>query len=280
VARGSKRRPSTSRGPSPSAKPNAGSGSGGGATSTTRRSSGTKAAAGTSSAGARSSAPTRARSTTFKVTAAVLSGLAALGIFVGIELFLHRTTPEERALLAAAPQAIQAAGCTEVQRVAPYPGDIDRAHIGGPQVPSAPALSSYPSVPPVSGPHEPAPLAAGAYRNPPDVFAAIHALEHAAVVIWVDPAHANDPEVERIRAFFTRPDEVNHVIVAPYSYPDEGAAGRLPEGTRMALAAWHRLELCRNPSLAVAYDFVHRYRFDLYHWSSYEGEAPERFAPI
>jgi hypothetical protein len=48
----------------------------------------------------------------------------------------------------------------------------------------------------------------------------------------------------------------------------------------MALAAWHRLELCRKPSLAVAYDFVHRYRFDLYHWSSYEGEAPERFAPI
>jgi uncharacterized protein DUF3105 len=212
--------------------------------------------------------------------AAVLSGVAALGVFVGLELFLHRTSPEEKALLASAPQAIQAAGCSEVESVAPYPGDVDRAHIGGPQVPTAPKLSTYPTVPPVSGPHEPSPLGAGAYRNPPDVYAAIHSLEHASVVIWIDPSLASSREVERIRAFFTQPDEISHVIVAPYSYPSQGAAGSLPSGIGMALAAWHRLELCRTPSLAVAYDFVHRYRFDLYHWSSYEGDAPERFAPI
>jgi len=105
--------------------------------------------------------------------AAVLSGVAALGVFVGLELFLHRTSPEEKALLASAPQAIQAAGCSEVQSVAPYPGDVDRAHIGSPQVPTAPKLATYPTVPPVSGPHEPSPLGAGAYRNPPDVYAAI-----------------------------------------------------------------------------------------------------------
>jgi hypothetical protein len=210
----------------------------------------------------------------------VLAGAAALGLFVGIELFLHRTTEEERALLAAAPQAIQAAGCSEVERVPPYPGTVDRAHIGTPQMPSAPDLSTYPSIPPASGPHEPTPLRAGAYRNPPDVYASIHSLEHAAVVIWIDPARASDADVERIRAFFTRPDEVNHVIVAPYSYPDLGPAGKLPAGVGMAMVAWHRLELCREPSLPAAYDFVHRYRFDLYHWSSYEGEAPERFAPL
>jgi hypothetical protein len=224
--------------------------------------------------------PAAARSTAFRLTAAALAGLAALGLFVGIELFLHRTTQEEKALLAAAPQAIQAAGCSEVQRVPPYPGTVDRAHIGGTEVASAPALSSYPSIPPASGPHEPSPLKAGAYRNPPDVYAAIHSLEHAAVVIWIDPNRVSDPAVDRIRTFFSQPDEVNHVIVAPYSFPELGTGGTLPSGIGMALVAWHRLELCREPSLAVAYDFVHRYRFDLYHWSSYEGEAPERFAPL
>ena len=83
-----------------------------------------------------------------------------------------------------------------------------------------------------------------------------------------------------VRGFFSQKHERDHVIVAPYSYPTEGAAGNLPAGTTMALVAWHRLRYCDQPSLAVAFDFVHRFRYDLYQRGAYQGEAPEKFAPI
>ena len=70
------------------------------------------------------------------------------------------------------------------------------------------------------------------------------------------------------------------MIVAPYRYPDQGAAGELPAGTEMALVAWHHVRLCARPSLAVAFDFVHRYRFNLWQRGAYQGDAPEKFAPI
>jgi uncharacterized protein DUF3105 len=245
-----------------------------------RRSTGGAGRPSSAGASAAPAARTQQRSPTFKLVAGIISGVLALGLFVGIELWLHRTTPEEAALLAAAGAAAQTAGCDQVARMAPYAGDLDRAHIGGSDVPTPPALSSYPSIPPVSGPHEPAPLGAGAYHDPPDVWAAIHSLEHAGVIVWIDPALASTPEVERLRAFFSRNDEINHVIVAPYSYPAQGAAGRLPAGTGMALAAWHHLQTCERPSLEVAYAFVHAFRFNLYQWGSYKGDAPERFSPI
>ena len=34
------------------------------------------------------------------------------------------------------------------------------------------------------------------------------------------------------------------------------------------------------PALAVAFQFVHSYRFDLYQWGAYKGDAPEKFTPI
>ena len=49
---------------------------------------------------------------------------------------------------------------------------------------------------------------------------------------------------------------------------------------QMAVVAWHHLRYCAKPSLAIAFDFVHRYRYDLYQWGAYEGDAPEKFTPI
>ena len=36
------------------------------------------------------------------------------------------------------------------------------------------------------------------------------------------------------------------MIVAPYDYPDQGAAGTLPAGTQMALVAWHNVQSART----------------------------------
>ena len=162
----------------------------------------------------------------------------------------------------------------------PYPNGWDRSHVGAEPVVRMPPLSSYPSTPPASGPHDPVPLGAGVYSSAPVIGAAIHSLEHAAVIVWFDPSVAHTGEVRRIESFFARGNERNHVIVAPYDYPAEGAAGKLPAGRTMALVAWHHVMTCAQPSLAVAFEFVHSYRFDLYQSGAYRGDAPEKFAPI
>jgi hypothetical protein len=177
------------------------------------------------------------------------------------------------------------AGCTAVETVPPYaPADLDRSHIGGGDLPVPPPLSSYASRPPASGPHDPRPLASGVYRMPPPVDQTIHSLEHAAVIVWVPPTVLDsDPqtaEFGRLAAFFARPEEIDHVIVAPYNYPDQGPAGMLPAETSMALVAWHRLQLCQRVSLSVALGFVTAYRFDPDAPGRYQGEAPEQGVPI
>jgi len=207
--------------------------------------------------------------------------VAVLVLAVAIDVKVHQPNGRERALLAAAATDAKSAGCAGVTVVPPYPGGDDRTHVGsGSPFSVLPALSSYPSTPPASGPHDPVPLDAGVYATPPSLGAAIHSLEHSAVIVWYDPAAAPAPELTQIQRFFAEGGERNHVIVAPYSYPEEGAAGALPSGRTMALVAWHHLQLCDRPSLAVAYAFVHAYRFDLYQFRAYRGDAPEKYLPI
>jgi hypothetical protein len=211
----------------------------------------------------------------------IVGGLfGALVVFLVVELFLHRLDADEQRLLDQAPAAAVQAGCTGVRTIPPYPGGKDRTHVGGSDLPELPPLSSYPSVPPASGPHFPVPLPAGVYSKPPDIGEAIHSLEHAAVIIWLDPSAMSDPQTEAIKAFFSRGDQRNHVIVAPFDYPNAGAAGKLPDGRQMALLAWHHVRYCDRPSLPVAFDYVYPARDDIYHRGAYRGDAPEKLAPI
>jgi hypothetical protein len=159
-------------------------------------------------------------------------------------------------LAAQATAGAAVAGCSAVRIVAPYPGGLDRAHVGS-GVPALPPLSSYPSTPPASGPHEPTPLDAGVYAEPPPIGSAIHSLEHGAVIVWYAPTSA--PAATPLGAFFAQAANRDHVIVAPYDYPDQGAAGTLPGDVGMALVAWHRIQTCRTPNLPVAVAFVQRY---------------------
>jgi len=206
--------------------------------------------------------------------------LLTLALVVVIEIYLHRLNGTERRLLAEAPAAVQAVSCTSVQDVKPYPGGLDRTHIGSPQARLMPPLSTYPSVPPASGPHDPIPLDAGVYTSPPPIARTIHSLEHAAVIIWYDPSAVGSLGLRQIRDFFQQGNERNHVIVAPYEYPNQGAVGRLPAGRQMALVAWHHVQYCGQPSLPVAFAFVHSYRFNLWQYGAYRGDAPEKFLSI
>jgi hypothetical protein len=206
--------------------------------------------------------------------------ILALVALAALLVLVHRLSPDERALLAQATDAAVAAGCTDVRVVPPYPGGLDRAHVGGGDVPSMPSLDRYPSIPPASGPHGGATLPAGTYQSAPAMDAAIHSLEHGAVIVWYDPAASSQPELAELLSFFRTSDEGTHVIVAPFDYPAENQSGRLPDGSAMALVAWHHVRHCREVNLPVAFSFVEEYRFNLYRWGSYRGDAPERFAPI
>ena len=81
--------------------------------------------------------------------------------------------------------------CSTVRTLGAYPNNEDRSHIGAQgatgTVASPPPLSTYPSTPPASGPHNPSPLDAGVYSQAPDVYRVIHSMEHGAVIIWYAP---------------------------------------------------------------------------------------------
>jgi hypothetical protein len=170
-----------------------------------------------------------------------------------------------------------------VATVQPYGAD-DQAHIGNAPLLEMPDLSTYPSTPPTSGPHEGTTVPAGVYDTPPPIGPLIHSLEHGAAVVWYDP-DAPSNEVDRIKAFYDQdPGDVpagqDRVIVAPYDYEAQDGAGSLPEGTGMALVAWHKLRTCGEPSLEVALDFTSRFAAPAALGRTYAGEAPEAGLPI
>jgi len=183
------------------------------------------------------------------------------------------------ALLARAEAAAGEASCEPVRTVEPYGAD-DQAHVGSGAFPSLPDLSTYPSTPPASGPHDGSgTLPAGVYDSPPPIGLLLHSLEHGGTVVWYDP-DAPPEDVRAIRDFYDRSvGEVaagqDRVIVAPYDYEATAGAGRLPDGARMALVAWHRVRTCADPSLPVALDFTSSLSFPAALGRDYEGEAPE-----
>jgi hypothetical protein len=99
------------------------------------------------------------------------------------------------------------------------------------------------------------------------------------VIIWYAPSAASDPELAKIQDFFRQSGEQDHVIVAPYNYPDQGAAGQLPDGTSMVMVAWHHTQSCNGLSLPVAFAFAHDYKTPSSITGSvpnnYKGDAPE-----
>lgn len=194
--------------------------------------------------------------------------------------------PSADTLLSQAAAAKGPAGCDTVQQTPNYanaPGAdpaIDHEHIGSaPDVASAPDLSTYPTVPPASGPHDPSPMSAGIYGSPPDVYRTIHSLEHGGVIIWYAPG-ATGKALDDLLAFYGQPQSdadigQAKIIVAPFDFPDQGDAGQLPAGAQMVLVAWHRLQTCASVSLPVAFDFSSQYEVPGYAGRTYQGVARE-----
>ncbi len=223
----------------------------------------------------------------------------AIALAVAVVAFLvlgggtgsHGNQPSGQSLLAQAASANKAASCSAVQTIQFYngvsdttsPDYVDQYHIGsGPKFPTPPPLSSYPSTPPASGPHTgipPGPIPAGVYDSPPDIYRAIHNLEHGGAIVWYSPS-APSALVNKLKNFYGQSlsdanVDQDRMIVAPYSYPDQGRAGQLGPGVQMALVAWHHLETCGQVNLAAAFDFTARYSAPPFDGQRYLGQAPE-----
>lgn len=198
----------------------------------------------------------------------VVALIAGVGLYALTRPKEARADPQE--LLATVDQARETAGCGAVEDVGPYqPKSQDRSHVVA-QLP----LSSYASVPPASGPHNAIPYGAGVYSTPPPIDRVIHSLEHGAAVVWYAP-DASGKELDRLRTFYEGADVGSRVIVAPYDYPDQGAAGSLPAGTQIALVAWHKMQKCASVNLAAAFGFTSSYAARPFGDLPYRGEAPE-----
>jgi hypothetical protein len=183
------------------------------------------------------------------------------------------------------PNPAKAAGCGSVQTISQYKADpsLDRAHISAAgEVKTPPPLSTYPSQPPTSGPHDLNPWPAGVNATAPDVYRTIHSLEHGAVIIWYAPGAAGSSAVISIGNFYRPTANGDHVIVAPYDYKAQGKFGQLPAGKKMVLVAWHHMQLCNAVNLAAAKKFVASYRVTTGQTSAaaYKGDAPEAGSPL
>ena len=102
-------------------------------------------------------------------------------------------------------------------------------------------------------------------------------------IVWYDPL-APAGQVARLTGFYERRLQdaqvgQDRVIVAPFDFPED-PAGILPEGTQMALVAWHRLQTCESVDLAVALDFTSQYSSPTALNREYVGVAPEPGASL
>jgi Protein of unknown function (DUF3105) len=202
----------------------------------------------------------------------IVAVLAVVAVVVFLVFRPGPTVATPAELLRRAPAAMAAAGCGDVTNVGPYdPRTDDQRHISDSS--QMPPLSSYPSVPPASGPHNQITLGAGIYDTPPPIDRVIHSLEHGAVVVWHSP-QVGGPQLDALREFFSGP-QGDRVIVAPFDYPAQGEAGRLPSGTSMALVAWHFVQECADVSLPASFEFASQYGAPPYGQREYLGEAPE-----
>ena len=211
-------------------------------------------------------------------------GIAAGGVVIAVVVVAATLLPsggdlpEPAQLLQGASAAATEAGCGEVATTPDYnPAENDRSHMTTGQVEP---LSSYATIPPASGPHADVPLPAGVYDSltQPQLYQAIHSLEHGATIVWYDPA-ASAARTARIIDYYDRRLQdaqigQDRVIVAPYDFPGD-PAGILPEGTEMALVSWHRLRSCASIDLAVAFDFTSQFSFPTAEDREYAGDAPE-----
>lgn len=142
-----------------------------------------------------------------------------------------------------------AAGCTSVQDTTSLPGTTSRTHLTDAQISSGVTVT-YSTSPPSGGTHYPVPLPKGVYgplsTNPkdnPNLYMAVHSLEHGYVDIWYGNGLSTD-QINSLRSFADQ----DKVLVI--SYPN------LPAGKSVAMSTWGRLQTCDKVNTAEIQAYI------------------------
>ena len=168
---------------------------------------------------------------------------AVVVVLIAVAFVSSRHSKQAFATLSAA------AGCTGVQDTTKLPGTTDRTHLTDAQISSGVTVT-YSTSPPSGGMHYPVPLPKGIYgplsTNPkdnPNLYQAVHSLEHGYVDIWYGNGLSTD-QINSLRSFADQ----DKVLVI--SYPN------LPAGKSVAMTTWGRMQSCDKVNTAEIQAYI------------------------
>ena len=184
-----------------------------------------------------------------KVRNGAIYGGIALLVVVGIVLVFQSSRHSKQAFATLS----KAAGCTDVQDTTSLSGTTARTHLTVEQI-NAGVTTTYSTSPPSGGPHHPNPLPKGVYgplstnpKDSPNLYQAVHSLEHGYVDIWYGNGLSND-QIAALRSFADQ----DKVLVI--SYPG------LPNGKSVAMSTWGRLQSCDKVNTDQIQAYVDQYK--------------------
>lgn len=147
----------------------------------------------------------------------------------------------------------KAAGCTGVQDTTTLAHTTERTHLTAAQINSGVTVT-YSTSPPSGGPHHPVPLPKGVYgplstnpKDTPNLYQAVHSLEHGYVDIWYGNGLSSD-QIASLRSFADQ----DKVLVI--SYPN------LPSGKSVAMSTWGRLQTCDKVNTNEIQAYIDQYK--------------------
>jgi hypothetical protein len=178
---------------------------------------------------------------------AIYAGIGVVLVVVIALLFLSRHSTQAFATLS------KAAGCTDVQDTTTLAHTTERTHLTPAQI-NAGVTVTYSTSPPSGGPHHPSPLPKGVYgplsTNPkdnPNLYQAVHSLEHGYVDIWYGNGLSSD-QIASLRSFADQ----DKVLVI--SYPN------LPNGQSVAMTTWGHLQSCGKVNTSEIQAYIDQYK--------------------
>ena len=179
---------------------------------------------------------------------AIYAGIGVV-VVVGIALLFVSSRHSTQAFAALS----KAAGCAGVQDTTTLAHTTERTHLTDAQINSGVTLT-YSTSPPSGGPHHPVPLPKGVYgplstnpKDTPNLYQAVHSLEHGYVDIWYGNGLSSD-QIAALRSFADQ----DKVLVI--SYPN------LPSGKSVAMSTWGRLQSCDKVNTNEIQAYIDQYK--------------------
>lgn len=170
-----------------------------------------------------------------------------VALLIGVGVVHSKDSKKAFATLSAA------AGCGTVQDTTTLAGTTVRTHMTTQEITSGVTVT-YSTSPPSGGKHYPVPLPKGVYgalptdpRQNPNLYQAVHSLEHGYVDIWYGPNLSSD-QIASLSSFAKQ----DKVLVI--SYPN------LVSGKAVAMTTWGRYMACNQLNTKQIQAYIDRYK--------------------